>query len=403
MSTAHWTGERSESDVNRRAFLQQAAVTAGAAWLGPVALGDLARSARAADAAATTPSGLIVRQRNPDNFEFPFATLDRFITPNERFYVRNHFPKPTLEARSWALRVEGAVRENLLLTYEALRRLPARTLTATLECAGNSRSFLTPAARGVQWSLGAVSTAEWTGVPLNVILQQVGLRDAAVEIVLEGADQGPAPNEPTLGTIRYARSIPVARAQRNVLLAYRMNGVDLPPEHGFPVRAIVPGWYGMASVKWLTRIVVTDHPFEGFWQTLDYTIFQRNRGLPVITPLAEMQVKAQIARPRAQETVPANTAYRVHGAAWTGDADVARVEVSTDGGRSWTPARLLGEPVRHAWRLWEYEWRTPGQPGRVRLAARATDTRGRTQPLERNPDRRNYMISHVLPVEVEVR
>ena len=209
---------------------------------------------------------MIIRQRNPDNLEFPFATLDHFITPNERFYVRNHFAYPNLDVRTWRLRVEGAVRQTLQLSYEELRRLPLRTVTATLEFAGNGRSFLTPASRGVQWQLGAVSNAEWTGVPLAAVLERAGLRDAAIDVVLEGADRGPAPNEPTLGMIHFGRSLPVAKArQQDVLLAYRMNGADLPVAHGFPVRTVVPGWYGMASVKWLTRIIVTDRPFDGFW------------------------------------------------------------------------------------------------------------------------------------------
>jgi DMSO/TMAO reductase YedYZ molybdopterin-dependent catalytic subunit len=388
--------------ATRRAFLRSAAVATGALALPASVLERLGAQAPGGNP-ETTAAGLIVRQRNPDNLEFPFPTLEHFLTPNERFYVRNHFAVPGLDARTWRLRVGGAVRQTVELTYEELRRLPARTVTATLECAGNGRAFLTPTARGVQWQLGAVSNAEWTGVPLATVLERAGLRDAAVEVVLEGADRGPAPNEPTLGTIAFARSLPLAKArQQDVLLAYRMNGADLPAAHGFPVRAVVAGWYGMASVKWLTQVLVTDRPFAGFWQTLDYTIFERRDGLPVLTPITEMQVKAEIARPRAGEVLSANSDYRVHGAAWSGDSPVSRVEVSTDG-RTWAPARLLGQPVDHAWRFWEYQWRTPAQAGRVRIAARATDARGRTQPLERDPLRRNYMVNHVLPVEAEVR
>jgi DMSO/TMAO reductase YedYZ molybdopterin-dependent catalytic subunit len=364
----------------------------------------------ALDLLAVQPGGngeaprLISRQQNPDNLEFPFASLSTFITPNNLFYVRNHFAAPALDAGTWRLRVEGAVQRPLTLSLEELRRLPARTATATLECAGNGRAFLTPAARGVQWQLGAVSNAEWTGVSLAAVLERAGLRDAAVEVVFEGADRGPAPNEPALGQIHFARSLPLARARRpEVLLAYRMNGVDLPAAHGAPLRLLVPGWYGMASVKWLTRIAVVDRPFLGFWQTVDYSIFERRHNQPVLVPLTEMQVKAEIARPRAMEVVRPGATYRVHGAAWTGDSDVTRVEVSTDGGTTWAQARLLGRPVRHAWRLWEYSWRVPAQAGRVRLLARATDVRGHTQPTRRDPDRRNYMISHVLPVEVDVR
>jgi hypothetical protein len=159
----------------------------------------------------------------------------------------------------------------------------------------------------------------------------------------------------------------------------------------------------MASVKWLSRIVVTDRPYQGYFQTFNYSYFERRKGLPTLVPLTEMEVKAQIARPAYHEVIQAKGAYRVHGAAWAGESEVTRVEVSTDGGGTWTEARLLEKMVPHSWRLWEYEWQTPGQPGLVTVMARATDKRGRTQAMKHDPDRRAYMISHVLPIEVEIR
>jgi DMSO/TMAO reductase YedYZ molybdopterin-dependent catalytic subunit len=187
-----------------------------------------------------------------------------------------------------------------------------------------------------------------------------------------------------------------------VLLAYQMNGKDLPPEHGFPVRVVVPGWYGMASVKWLQRIVVTDRPFHGFFQTFAYTVWERRHGLPHLVPVTEMQVKAQVARPTINEVIEAGSKYRIIGAAWTGEADVAKVEVSTDGGTRWSEARLLEKPIRYAWRFWEYEWPVPKQPGRYAVLARATDSQKRVQPMERDDDRRDAMINHVQPIQVHV-
>ena len=160
-----------------------------------------------------------------------------------------------------------------------------------------------------------------------------------------------------------------------------MNGQDLPPEHGFPVRAIVPGWYAMASVKWLQRIIVIDRPFNGYYQTLDYAYWKRRGDGAELTPLSEMQVKAEIARPAEGETVSANTSVRVCGAAWTCDAEITKVEVSTDGGETWNDAKLLGDSNLNAWRLWEFNWQTPSQPGKQILIARATDSLGRTQPV----------------------
>jgi hypothetical protein len=159
----------------------------------------------------------------------------------------------------------------------------------------------------------------------------------------------------------------------------------------------------MASIKWLTRIVVTDAPFCGFFQTVDYAYWEERHGLPTRVPITEMQVKSQIARPAMNEVVTKGSAYRVHGAAWTSNSDVTKVELSTDGGKTYAPAKLLGEPMKHVWRLWEYEWRVPHKPGQVTLMARATDAAGRKQPLERDKNRENYMINHVLPINVEIR
>ena len=386
---ATWRG-----DLDRRSFLCGSALAA---------LPLLARG-RLALADEPKPGGLIVREKDPDNLEFPFAKLDGFLTPNELFYVRNHFAAPKLEAMTWKLKVVGAVDKPLELTYDQVLALPSRTAPVTLECTGNGRAFLTPKANGVPWELGAVSTAEWTGVTLAAVLEKAGPKKNAVDVVIEGADEGEPKNDPKPpGKIHFARGLPLAKALKpEVLLAYKMNGAVLPAAHGFPLRAVVGGWYGMASIKWVQRIVVTDRPFHGYDQTADYTIWERREGLPTLVPIAEVDVKASIARPAAGEAVPADKEYRVHGAAWAGESEVAKVEVSTDGGKAWEEAKLLGKPVPVAWRLWEYPWKAPKAGKRV-LMARATDQRGRVQAAERDPDRRSYMISHVQPVEVEVK
>src|SRR5213592_651931 len=191
-------------------------------------------------------------------------------------------------------------------------------------------------------------------------------------------------SEESPGELKFARSIPLAKARADVLLAYKMNGRELPPEHGFPLRAIVPGWYAMASVKWLQRIIVTDQPFTGYYQTIDYAYWKRREDVAELTPLTEMQVKAQIAEPAEDEIVPANSKVRIHGAAWTCDGEITKVKLSTDGGATWNEASLIDKSIANAWRRWEYQWRTPSQPGKQILIARATDSRGRTQPIERD-------------------
>lgn len=351
-----------------------------------------------------SPAGLIVREQEPLNLEMRFSTLSGFITPNESFYVRCHFPIPEIAAADWRLKVEGEVDAPFELSYGELLAMEKQTIAATLECAGNNRIFLEPKVKGVQWELGAVGNASWTGVPLSTLLDRAKIKPGAIEVILEGADEGEVDKAPKpAGKISFCRSLPLGKARADVLLACEMNGEKLSATHGFPLRAIVPGWYAMASVKWLRRIIVTDKPFNGFYQSLDYTYWDRSGPLPSLAPLAEQQTKAEIARPENGETVPANSAYRIHGAAWSGLAEITRVELSFDSGGTWQEAKLLGEPVKNAWRLWEYQWRIAENPGRHTIVARAIDSRGFVQPVERRADRGTYMIDHLLPVEVEVR
>jgi DMSO/TMAO reductase YedYZ molybdopterin-dependent catalytic subunit len=348
--------------------------------------------------------GLIVREQDPLNLEMPFSSLSGFITPNESFYVRCHFPIPEISAPQWRLKVEGEVEGPVEFSYDGLLGMESCTIAATLECAGNNRIFLEPKVKGVQWGLGAVGNASWTGVPLSAVLERAKLKADAVEVILEGADEGEVDKSPKPGgKISFCRSLPLSKARADVLLAYAMNGEKLSATHGFPLRAIVPGWFAVASVKWLRRIVVTNRPFYGFYQSLDYSYWDRSGPLPTLAPLAELQTKAEIARPDNGETIAANSAYRIHGAAWTGTGEIIRVEVSVDSGNTWQAAKLLGEPVKNAWRLWEYRWRTPANAGRYKIVARATDSRGMSQPVDRSSDRGTYMINHLLPVEVEIR
>src|SRR5947208_826725 len=330
--------------------------------------------------------------------------MDSLLTPTKSFYVRTHFPIPTIDRNAWSLQVEGEVEKPFAINYEQLMTLESVTAPVTLECAGNNRNFLEPKVKGVQWRLGAVGTAEWTGVSLSVLLDRAKPKPPAAEVVFEGADGGilEDPKSPP-GKLHFARSIPLDKARADVLLAYKMNGSDLPPEHGFPVRAIVPGWYAVASVKSLQRIIVTDQPFTGYYQTIDYAYWHRRAEVAELTPLTEMQVKAQIATPAQGETVPTNSRVRVYGAAWTSDGEITKVELSTDGGSTWNDTNLLGEPKPNAWRLWEFIWQTPAAVGTQTLIARATDSVGRRQPVERDRDRGTYMINHLLPIEVEVR
>jgi len=350
-----------------------------------------------------TRDGKIVLSEEPLVLETPVEKLDGFITSTNLFYVRIHFPIPKIDKNQWRLRIEGEVEKPFEINFDELNKLESRQIPITLECAGNGRSFLEPKVKGVQWELGGVGNAEWTGVPLSILLERAGIKSTAREIILEGADHGKLddPKSPR-GEINFARSIPLEKAN-DVLLAYKMNGEELPPEHGFPVRAIVAGWYAVASVKWLQRIVVIDKPFNGYYQTLDYSYWKRRGNLSELTALSEIQTKAVITSPFESETVTANSNLRVRGAAWTGNGTIAKVEVSADGGSTWSEAKLLEDSKPNAWRRWEFDWKTPERPGKAILIARSTDSKGGTQPLERDPDRGTYMINHLVPVTVEMK
>jgi DMSO/TMAO reductase YedYZ molybdopterin-dependent catalytic subunit len=349
-------------------------------------------------------TGLIIRQKEPTNLETPLDQVDSYLTPAELFYIRSHFTAPTLERASYELRIDGAVRNPLALTYEQLRDMPSETRAATLECAGNSRVFLVPQVGGAQWELGAVGNAEWTGVPLGALLERAGLEADACEIVLEGADRGTPKEEPVPpGPISYARSLPRDKAlQREVLIAYQMNGRDLPLHHGYPVRAIVPGHYGMASVKWLTRIQAVREPFRGYWQTSDYGYWDELDGKPVRRALGEMKLKSEIVRPRVYETLAPNQTYTVFGVAWAGETEATGISVSTDGGRTWAEAEFLDPVQRYAWRRWKFEWRTPAKSGRYTLLSRAKGADGSVQPDTHDQNYGTYVINYPLPIEVFV-
>lgn len=351
---------------------------------------------------------LIERQRSPLNLESPLPALtDSFLTPNNLFYVRNHFSIPEISAADWQLRVEGAVERPQTIAYDQLRQWPGQELTVTLECAGNHRAVLRPKAKGVAWERGAVSTARWAGIPLHEVLNACGVTSKAVDVIFVGSDAGIVPDEPKqppAGT-QFSYSIPVERALRgNVLLAYEMNGEELPQEHGFPLRAIVPGCFGMASAKWLKSIVVSDSPFRGYFNTLDYAVWHSDaQNVKHRVALGEMPPKSMINSPGHLDLVPVNGHFAIKGSAWGGDAPIVRVEVSTDEGKSWRDAQFIGDAVPHAWRFWQFAWPAPRLRGATVILARAIDADGRMQASAHDPNNGPYVIDHSLPLKVYVR
>lgn len=345
-------------------------------------------------------AGMVVHRADPLNCETSIpALIGGVVMPNARFYVRNHFQVPRLDPSSWRLNVVGLVERPLSLSLRDLMKMPSQTQFVTLECAGNGRSLLSPRVNGEQWNLGAVSTAEWTGVPLAEVLDRAGVKAGAREVVFRGADSGKldTSSEP----IRFERSLSMDDAQGSeALLAYAMNGETLPMQHGYPLRVIVPGWYAVASVKWLTEIEVISGLFSGHYQTETY-FFEWQRGEQVVRePVSLQRVRSLITEPEPDSEVEQGE-LPIRGVAWSGAAPIARVDVRIGGG-PWQDARLVGGRKRHSWQGWELIARLE-QPGSTVISARATDMASRTQPDSPEWNRLGYGNNAIQKVRVDVR
>lgn len=336
---------------------------------------------------------------SPENSETPVEALRSWITPNPQFYVRNHFDDPELDATSWSLRISGSVEREFGVTLHDLDRMPKSRLVATLECAGNGRSFLQGENPGVQWGAGAVGNAEWSGVTVGSILEPAGIQDGALEVVFEGWDSGVEPEAD--GEVRFARSLPIDLALHpDTLVATRMNGEALAKEHGYPARLVVPGWYGVASVKWLRAIRVVNERFRGFFQGTKYTVKRRSARGVSEDVVGIMLPKSEITNPRPGSKVSLRPRL-VEGVAWAGPETVAAVELSCDGGESWKRAELVGPQREYTWTHWRVEW-DPPKEGSYRLLARAISASGEIQPSRHNPLHGGYHINFSRPLEISV-
>jgi DMSO/TMAO reductase YedYZ molybdopterin-dependent catalytic subunit len=345
-------------------------------------------------------AGLVVHRAHPLNCETSIpALIGGVVMPNAHFYVRNHFQIPRLDAATWRLEVRGLVERPLSLSLQDLMRMRSEALVVTLECAGNGRSLLEPPAEGEQWDVGAVSTAEWTGVPLAEVLDRAGVRAGAREVLFRGADGGRI--EGRREPIRFERSLQLdIAADSKALLAYAMNGEPLPIQHGRPLRLVVPGWYAVTSVKWLTEMEVTNTAFDGYFQADRYVYEWPRDGDVVREPVTLQRVRSLITEPSRGEQVQRGD-LTVRGVAWSGAAPIARVDVSLGDG-PWQEARLVGERKRHSWQWWELGTRVD-RPGTIAVRARATDLAGRTQPDQQEWNRLGYGNNAVRAVPVEVR
>src|SRR5260221_3734311 len=374
-----------QTSLSRRGFFRSATALAGVL------------SSSAAD---RPKRDMIVRSVRPEDLEMPLDGFNSWITPIERFCVRCHMSKPSVDLAAWRLSVQGEVSSPLSLTMDELKKLPPAEVVGVLECAGNGRGFYQPTITGMQWSRGGVGNARWRGVRLGDVLKKAGLKPSTKHVLFNGADTPPGTLPDFMRTVRLKKAL-----DPDTILAFEMNGEPLPVAHGFPLRLIVPGWAGDSWSKWVTNIQALDKEYDGFWMKTAYRYPVRpvapgSAVDPVdLKPLEGIRPKSVIAGP-ADGAGVGNGPVRIHGVAWAGESPVARVDVSTDGGRTWRPAPLGRDKARYAWRLWEITW-TPPSPGAYVLMARATDAAGATQPLVADWDPSVYLWNVLHHVRVQ--
>ena len=334
------------------------------------------------------------------NHGMPLEALRWDVTPVGLHYLLIHYDIPAVDPGSWRLEVGGRVERPLSLSLEDLVSRPAVTRAVTMECAGNGRARYEPHVVSQPWLLEAVGTAEWTGVPVADLLEEAGVAGDAVEVLFTGLDRGVEGGEEQA----YQRSLALAEAGDGPLLAFAINGEPLPPQHGFPLRLIVPGWYGMTSVKWLARIEAIAEPFGGYQQATGYRIraHEDDPGTPVtrIMPRALM-VPPGIPDFMTRERFVESGLCRITGRAWSGWGAIEAVEVSTDGGATWAPASLGPEATPGAWRAWSFGW--DAEPGEHELCCRARDAAGNAQPVDADWNVGGYANTSVQRVPVTAR
>jgi DMSO/TMAO reductase YedYZ molybdopterin-dependent catalytic subunit len=372
--------------LNRRQLLAAAAATAMTAVAAGVPTPDVRRR-------------LLQMNGYPLDAETPLDLLTTYLTPNDLFFVRHHWNPTFPDASTWRLTVDGEVERPLALSLSDLKAMPRASATCVLQCAGNGRSLHRPIVPGVQWKYGAVGNAKWTGVRVRDVLEKAGLKAGARHLHTFGTDKPPEKVPP------FHRSVELDKIREDGVIAFEMNGEPLPQAHGGPARLVVPGWAGDHWMKWLDRISPQAAPQTGFYMDTAYR-YPKTPGEPGVafkpdemTPVTELFVKSNITESPAAARV--GKAATIRGFAFSGAPDVAKVEVTDDGGATWSPATLGKEHDPHAWRLWSFAY-TPKNSGRVTLHARATDSRGSVQPKNAVWNQSGYLYNAWPSADVEV-
>ncbi len=383
--------------VSRRRVLQILAAGSGfPALAGPFASRVFAQAAPPAPVVKPTPPDLFHDFGSNKEMRWELMYKRGYLVPNELFFIRNHTRTPRIDIGAWRLRIEGSgVERSLELTYDNLLALPSVSVIRSVECAGNGRSFFEAMhgkkAQGTQWKLGAIGVAEWTGVPLRELMDRARLKKSAKDVMPHGLDD-----------LKVRRPMPVAKAlAEDTLLVYAMNGHPLPPDHGFPVRVLAPGWIGVANIKWVGRIEVSEQPLYSSWNTDTYVMIG-----PDYTPsppakgpvLASQSLKSALEFAWGGELVSGRQLIR--GRSWSPFGKIVKVEYSLDRGGAWQTATLREPNIASAWVRWDFEWEA--RPGRHSIRARATDEKGNTQPDALAFNEQGYLFNAVVDHPVTV-
>jgi sulfane dehydrogenase subunit SoxC len=393
---AHVHRMQRATGLSRREVLSLLSLSAGA-----VALAGLPSLGRA----QTAPAPTTLKPLPADKFRVLGTNAETlweaykdvgYLTPASLFFVRNHTRTPEIDVETWRLTIGGSgVTTPISLSYDGLLALPAVRAIKAIECAGNGRSFFASqqgfTAAGTQWRLGAISVGQWKGVRLSKVLELAGLKPTAVDVEPQGLD----PEVGTNGHVR--RAISIEKALDDVLLVYELNGKPLPPDHGFPVRVLVPGWIGISNIKWVGHIEVSETPLSSAWNTTQYRLFGPNYpDQPVVT--------SQVVKSAFELPFPASLPRGWHilqGRSWSPHGAIRKVEVSFDEGRRWWPAIINPlANVPQAWAQWSFFW--PAAPGSYKLKARATDTKGNVQPTSVPNNDQGYLFGAIVDHPVTI-
>ena len=382
--------------VSRRRFFQILAAGGTAAALshrfGPKAW------AQAAPAPVIKPTPKELFNDFGSNKEMRWENLYErgYLVPNDLFFVRNHTRTPSVDVKKWRLKIDGSgVQGTKELSYDELLSMPSVSVIRYIECAGNGRSFFAAAhgkkADGTQWKLGGIGVAEWTGVPLTEVLDRAAIKKSAKDVMPEGLDD-----------LKVRRAMPVAKAlEADTLLVYAMNGQPLPPDHGFPVRILVPGWIGIANIKWVGRIEVSEKPLFSSWNTDTYVLVgpDYKPEPPAKGPvLSNQDLKSALELPWGGEVGAERRLVR--GRSWSPNGKIAKVEYSLSQGKSWQTAKLREPNIAAAWVRWDFDWEA--RPGKHTIRVRATDEKGNTQPDEVPFNQQGYLYNAVVDHPITV-